>query len=81
MNPEITTEQSYRERECIHRAAGVTGKFYKGASYIKHLQAMKGDKAISFAGRVAPFFWADAEGIQVWLCDGCATELGLKEEA
>lgn len=79
MNPESTNEQSYRERECIHRAAGVKGVFYEGTDYINYLQALKGDKAMRFAGRVSAFFWADAKNTYVWLCDECATELGLKE--
>ena len=79
MNPEIVNEQSFRERECIHRASGVKGSLYEGLDYIKYLQALKGDKAIRFAGRVSPFFWADAKDTYVWLCDECASELGLKE--
>lgn len=81
MNPESTTEQSFRERECIHRASGAAGRFYEGIDYINHLQSLKGDKAIRFASRVSPFFWADAKDTYVWLCDECASELGLTEDA
>jgi hypothetical protein len=79
MNQEVVNEQSFRERECIHRALEVKGQLYEGIDYIKHLQALKGDKAIRFASRVSPFFWADAKDTYVWLCDECASELGLLE--
>ena len=81
MNPESINEQSFRVRECIHRAAGVTGKYYEGIDYIKYLQALKGDKAARFAARVSPFFWSDAKDTYVWLCDECAAELGFEELA
>lgn len=79
MNPESTEEQSYRERECIHRSSGAKGVFYEGTDYISHLQALKGNKAMIFSSRVSPFFWADAKNTYVWLCTECAAELGLEE--
>lgn len=70
-------EQSYRERECIHRARGAVGDYYKGDIYVRHLMRLPSARAHSFAGRVTAFFWADAPHILVWLCDECASELGL----
>ncbi len=70
-------EQSYRERECVHRANGVDGDFYRGITYVQHLQRMGSAAAMKFAGRVTSFFWSDARQIVVWLCRDCADELGL----
>ena len=78
MNPEIINESTHRERECIHRASGVRGRFYEGLDYINHLQSLKGEKAMKFAGRVSAFFWADAKDVLVWLCDDCASEVGME---
>ncbi len=72
-------EQAFRERECIHRAAGVEGEYYRGDAYIKHLMRLRSKEAHSFAGKVTSFFWADAPQIIVWLCGDCASELGLRE--
>ena len=75
------SEQSYRERECIHRAGGARGGFYRGTAYVEHLQRLSGFEALQFAGRVTPFFWSDAAQIVVWLCDECAAELRLGDYA
>ena len=72
-------EQTFRERECVHRVHGVAGEFYKGDAYVKHLMRLPSSVAHSFAGKVTSFFWADARHIVVWLCDDCATEIGLCE--
>jgi hypothetical protein len=69
------TEQSYRERECIHRAAGASGAFYRGTTYVQLLQRLKPERAAEFARRVTSFFWSDAAQITVWLCQDCAAEL------
>ena len=81
MNPEIINEPTQRERECIHRVSGAEGNFYGGLDYISHLQSLRGDKAIIFASRVSPFFWADAKDTRVWLCNSCAKDVGLKDTA
>lgn len=73
----VVTDEQARERECIHRAGGSEGEYYEGTSYINRLQRLRSEDALRFAGRVAPFFWSDAPRIVVWLCDGCAEELGL----
>jgi hypothetical protein len=73
------SEQEYRVRECIHRAEGVSGEFYRGSAYVKHLQRLRMDAALSAASKVTPFFWADAAQILVWLCRNCAVEVGLRE--
>jgi hypothetical protein len=75
----LKSEQDYRVRECLHRANGVPGNFYRGSIYVKHLQRLPSDVAVRAAARVTPFFWADAAHIQVWLCHDCADELGLSE--
>ena len=75
----MKSEQDYRMRECIHRAAGAAGSFYAGRTYVKHLQRLPSDAAVRAAARVTPFFWADAAHINVWLCRDCAAELGLRE--
>ncbi len=72
-------EQEYRERECIHRAKRAAGEYYRGVKYVKGLQRLRGAEALSFAGKVAPFFWSDAAHVIVWLCRDCAEELGLEE--
>jgi hypothetical protein len=77
MKHKTINEQIYRERECIHRDTGQSGDFYPGPAYLRQLQQLKGAEALSFASRVAPFFWSDAEGIIVWLCESCARQLGL----
>lgn len=75
----MKNEQSYRERECIHRAGGAEGDLYRGRAYVERLQRLPSEVAVRFAGNVAPFFWSDAAQIVVWLCDDCAGVLGLKE--
>ena len=72
----LRDEQSYRERECIHKDSR-TGEFYTGNAYVSRLQCLRSEDAVKFAGQVAPFFWSDASRIVVWLCDDCAEELGL----
>lgn len=64
-----------RERECSHRASGVGGNFYSGASYVQSLQRLRASAAAAFSARVSSFFWADARHIIVWLCHDCAAEL------
>ncbi len=71
------SEESYRERECVHRARGAKGEHYGGTAYVERLQRLTGEDALGFAGRVTPFFWSDAARVSVWLCDDCAGELGL----
>jgi hypothetical protein len=75
----MKSEQDYRTRECVHRAAGAPGHFYDGRAYVKQLQRLPSAAAVRAAARVAPFFWADAAHINVWLCHDCAEELGLTE--
>lgn len=73
----FSTEQSYRERECLHREAGTRGGFYEGRSYVQSLFRLRASAAAEFANRVASFYWSDAAQIVVWLCDDCAAELAL----
>jgi hypothetical protein len=73
----LKSEQDYRVRECIHRARGAAGEFYRGSAYVKHLQRLPSANALKAAARVTSFFWADAEHILVWLCHDCASELNL----
>jgi hypothetical protein len=75
----LKSEQDYRVRECVHRANGAPGNFYRGSIYVKHLQRLPSEAALKAAARVTPFFWADAAHIHVWLCRDCADELGLSE--
>lgn len=75
----MKSEQDYRVRECVHRASGTGGEFYRGSIYVKHLQRLPSTAALKTAGKVTPFFWADAEHILVWLCRDCAAELGLSQ--
>src|SRR5437016_879892 len=34
------SEQEYRVRECVHRARGAEGEYYRGSAYVKHLQSL-----------------------------------------
>lgn len=70
-------KQVFRERECVHRDQGLEGEFYNGAFYVQALQRLPIARAMLVAGRVSPFFWADAQNILVWLCPACASELKL----
>ena len=72
-------EQDYRVRECVHRASGASGDFFRGRDYVKQLQRLRSDAAMEAAAKVTPFFWADAAQILVWLCRDCSAELGLTE--
>ena len=74
---DLKNEQDYRVRECLHRAAGAAGEYYRGSEYVKHLQRMSTDAAMRIASNVTPFFWADAGQILVWLCRDCAAQLRL----
>ena len=71
--------QMFRERECIHREEGADGDFYNGVFYIQALQRLRVDDAVQMAAKVTSFFWSDAPQIIVWLCDDCASTLGLNE--
>ncbi len=71
----MTNEQTFRERECVHRHQGAAGEFYCGTAYVQWLQRLKAAPAAQFANRVSPFFWADAAQTLVWLCHDCAAEL------
>jgi hypothetical protein len=75
----MKSEESYRERECVHRAQGAKGEHYGGSVYVEHLQRLSSAEALRFAGRVTPFFWSDAARVSVWLCEACAAELGLHD--
>jgi hypothetical protein len=75
MSASVLSEQTYRERECVHRAGGAGGGFYEGASYVQSLQRLRASAATEFSNRVTSFFWSDARQIVVWLCDDCASEL------
>lgn len=68
-------EQSYRERECVHRGHDTEGEFYLGASYVQSLMRLRAAAAAEFANRVTSFFWSDAQEIVVWLCRDCASRL------
>jgi hypothetical protein len=74
------TEQDYRVRECVHRARGAAGDFYRGDVYVRHLQRLGSSAAMSFASRVTSFFWSDAAHVVVWLCRDCASEIGIGEK-
>ena len=70
-------EQSVRERECVHRAGGAAGEYYRGSAYVESLQRLRSAAAMRITGKVAAFFWSDAARVVVWLCGDCAAELGL----
>jgi hypothetical protein len=72
-------KQQYRERECIHQDDGVEGEYYNGVFYVQALQRLPIDAAMVMARKVSSFFWADAQHILVWLCNDCATEIGLAD--
>ncbi|HEX8853930.1 MAG TPA: hypothetical protein VF754_10615 [Pyrinomonadaceae bacterium] len=73
-------EQTYRERECVHRRRGVAGKFYRGETYVQSLQRLRSAaKAMKISGNVTAFFWSDAKEVVVWLCRDCATDLNLPD--
>jgi hypothetical protein len=73
----LKSEKDYRVRECVHRASGAAGDFYRGSVYVKQLQRLRPSAAMETASKVTPFFWADAAQILVWLCRDCSAELGL----
>jgi hypothetical protein len=73
-------EQSYRERECVHRHRGAAGKFYRGETYVQSLQRLRSAaKAMKISGNVTAFFWSDAKEVVVWLCRDCAKDLNLPD--
>ena len=61
----MTTEQTFRERECVHRVRGAAGEFLRGTTYVQLLQRLRPAAATEFAARVTSFFWADAAQINV----------------
>jgi hypothetical protein len=78
MSSQLLDEQEVvRERECIHRLTGASGRFYTGESFIKALESLRGEAAMSLSRKVGPFFWSDASNIKVWLCADCAREASL----
>lgn len=70
-------QEAARERQCIHRKPDIGGEYHTGESYIAALQRLHIEKAQSMARKVGAFFWSDAPSMKVWLCQECATELGL----
>jgi hypothetical protein len=72
-------KQWFRERECIHREDGAEGESYSGVFYVQALQRLPIDDAMQIAKKVESFFWADAQHIIVWLCEECATQLGITD--
>jgi hypothetical protein len=81
MGQHIISEESLRERECIHRQRGAEGAFYRGESYIGALQRMRNEAAMRMAGKVGAFFWSDAQHVRVWLCRECAEEAQLLHQS
>ena len=63
----------------MHRDDGAEGEFYNGVFYVQALQRLRVDDAITVAGKVSSFFWADAPHILVWLCSECASQLRLSD--
>lgn len=72
-------KQYMLERECVHRDEGADGDSYNGIFFVQALQRMSSDEALKIAGRVTPFYWADAARVVVWLCEACATDLRLND--
>ena len=62
-----------------HKDSGAAGESYSGVYYVQALQRLPIDYAMQMASKVASFFWADASHIVVWLCQECATELGIAD--
>jgi len=71
--------QFYFERECVHRDKGADGDVYNGLFFVKALQRLQSNDAVRVAGKVSPFYWADAPRVLVWLCRECAAELRLSD--
>ena len=71
--------QFYFERECVHRDKGADGDVYNGLFFVKALQRLQSSDAVRVAGKVSPFYWADAPRVLVWLCRECAAELSLSD--
>ena len=78
IEPNEMSEQEYRVRECVHRAEGAAGEYYRGSAYVKQLQRLRTEAAMR-AAKVSSFFWSDASRILVWLCGASADEIGLRE--
>ena len=71
-------EDSFRrDRRCAHYAEGARGSWLPGEVYLNALQRMRGSDAARAARNVEPFFWADAKVVRVWLCQECASAVGL----
>jgi hypothetical protein len=77
MADQSAVQKALHERQCVHRAQGVDGEYYRGESYIAALKGLRAEKALKISGQVEAFFWSDAERIKVWLCSECAAELKL----
>lgn len=78
MSNQMLDEQPLtRQRECLHKSQNVKGQFHSGETFIKALQSLRGEAAMSLSRKVGPFFWSDAAHTQVWLCDECAREARL----
>jgi len=58
---------------------GAAGEYYRGSSYVRHLQRLRTADAMQAAAKVTSFFWSDAAQILVSLCRDCAAELNLHE--
>ncbi len=71
--------QFFFERECVHRDKGADGDVYNGLFFVKALQGLQSSDAVRVAGKVSPFYWADAPRVLVWLCRECAAELRLSD--
>lgn len=78
MTDQAAVQKALHERQCIHRAQGAEEEYYRGESNVAALKGVRAGKALRVSRQVEPFFWSDAECINVWLCAECASELKLR---
>jgi hypothetical protein len=75
--PEQAEKDLSTVRRCVHSSKQQGSAEYGGEQYVAALKRLKGSAAVRAASQVEPFFWEDAKKVRVWLCAGCAMELGL----
>ena len=69
------------ERRCVHCDGESSGTVYSGQDYLRVVQGLRGDEAMTLARLVGPFFWSDADMMHVRLCTDCIARLGIENVA
>lgn len=78
MSKDSDWETQLPERRCTHCNGESPGTLYPAGDYLRGLQRLRENEAMRLARMVEPFFWSDADMLNVRLCDECAARLRIE---